>query len=201
MDIRVITLGAQPRLGVDVTAALDSDCGIADPDNGFRLADELGSDYAVLDIEVASERAQAVVNRLRGVLPNAKVIVATGGDQAAAMIDAVAARAVAYLLRPPGAPQLSAALIVVHRSGSPRRGGMNGADVDGRDHELTPMVPLSTLETEIMRRVARGETDQEIAAALYLSRRTVQNYLARVREKTGLRRRAELGAWAAASLG
>jgi len=48
--------------------------------------------------------------------------------------------------------------------------------------------------------VAADRSNAQIAAALYLSRRTVQNYLARVREKTGLRRRAELGAWAAASL-
>jgi len=44
--------------------------------------------------------------------------------------------------------------------------------------------------------VAGGCTDKEIAEKLYISPRTVQNHLTRIREKTGLRRRAELTRWA-----
>jgi DNA-binding CsgD family transcriptional regulator len=39
-------------------------------------------------------------------------------------------------------------------------------------------------------------TDQQISASLYISPRTVQAYLARVRDKTGLRRRSQLARWA-----
>ncbi len=55
---------------------------------------------------------------------------------------------------------------------------------------------LTHLEREILARVARGQTDGHIAAALYMSRRTVQNHLHRIREKTGLLTRAELIRWA-----
>jgi len=44
--------------------------------------------------------------------------------------------------------------------------------------------------------VADGRTDNEIGTQLYISPRTVQNHLTRIREKTGLRRRAELARWA-----
>ena len=55
--------------------------------------------------------------------------------------------------------------------------------------------PLTVLERSIVDRVAGGETDGQIAEALYMSRRTVQNHLSRIRRKTGLRTRAELIRW------
>jgi DNA-binding CsgD family transcriptional regulator len=44
--------------------------------------------------------------------------------------------------------------------------------------------------------VPDGLTDNEIGKQLYISPRTVQNHLTHIREKTGLRRRAELARWA-----
>ena len=55
---------------------------------------------------------------------------------------------------------------------------------------------LAEREHDVLRLVATGSTDKEIAEALYISPRTVQNHLTSVREKTGLRRRAELTRWA-----
>jgi DNA-binding CsgD family transcriptional regulator len=49
--------------------------------------------------------------------------------------------------------------------------------------------------------VGEGLTDKEIAEALYVSPRTVQNQLTSVRRKTGLGRRSELAHWAATHLG
>jgi len=43
---------------------------------------------------------------------------------------------------------------------------------------------------------ASHRPDKEIAATIYISPRTVQNHLTRIREKTGLRRRTELTRWA-----
>ena len=54
----------------------------------------------------------------------------------------------------------------------------------------------ATRELEILRLVADGLTDNEIGKQLYISPRTVQNHLTRIREKTGLRRRSELARWA-----
>jgi DNA-binding CsgD family transcriptional regulator len=55
---------------------------------------------------------------------------------------------------------------------------------------------LGKREHEILRLLARGHTDKEIAATVFISPRTVQNHLTRIREKTGLRRRTELTRWA-----
>ena len=55
---------------------------------------------------------------------------------------------------------------------------------------------LTDREREVLRRLAQGYTDKEIASELYVSARTVQNHLASVRGKLGLNRRAELARWA-----
>ena len=51
---------------------------------------------------------------------------------------------------------------------------------------------LSARERELVALVARGRTDAQIAAELYISIRTVRSHLDRIRDKTGCRRRADL---------
>jgi DNA-binding CsgD family transcriptional regulator len=51
---------------------------------------------------------------------------------------------------------------------------------------------LSPRERELVTLVARGRTDAQIAAQLYITVRTVSSHLDRVRDKTGCRRRADL---------
>jgi DNA-binding CsgD family transcriptional regulator len=51
---------------------------------------------------------------------------------------------------------------------------------------------LSARERELVRLVAQGRTDAQIAAKLYISIRTVRSHPDRIRDKTGRRRRADL---------
>lgn len=51
---------------------------------------------------------------------------------------------------------------------------------------------LSVRELEVLRLVCAGDTDQQIAQALFISVKTVHSHLDRMRDKTGCRRRAEL---------
>jgi len=54
------------------------------------------------------------------------------------------------------------------------------------------LVKLSPRERELVTLVARGRTDAQIAAQMYISVRTVSTHLDRIRDKTGCRRRADL---------
>ena len=51
---------------------------------------------------------------------------------------------------------------------------------------------LSARERELVALVARGQTDAQIAAQLFISVSTVRTYLDRIRDKSGCRRRADL---------
>jgi DNA-binding NarL/FixJ family response regulator len=56
--------------------------------------------------------------------------------------------------------------------------------------------PLSDRETEVVRAIARGRTNQEIGAELFISLSTVKTHVAAVQAKLGVRNRVEIAAWA-----
>lgn len=60
----------------------------------------------------------------------------------------------------------------------------------GEHHRL--LTALSEREVEVLSLVAVGRTDAEVASELYISVKTVHSHLDRIRDKTGVRRRAEL---------
>jgi DNA-binding NarL/FixJ family response regulator len=64
-----------------------------------------------------------------------------------------------------------------------------------------PLAELSEREREIARRVATGASNPEIAAALFLSRKTVERHVSNILAKLGIRNRTELAGALAASLG
>jgi DNA-binding NarL/FixJ family response regulator len=59
-----------------------------------------------------------------------------------------------------------------------------------------PSEPLTTREEEVLRTVARGRTNAEIAAELYISLSTVKSHLASLMTKLGARNRVEIAMWA-----
>jgi DNA-binding NarL/FixJ family response regulator len=54
---------------------------------------------------------------------------------------------------------------------------------------------LSERELDIARSIARGRTNQEIAAELFISLSTVKTHIARIQNKLGVRNRVEIAAW------
>jgi DNA-binding NarL/FixJ family response regulator len=59
-----------------------------------------------------------------------------------------------------------------------------------------PTRPLSERETEVVRAIAGGRTNQEIAAELFISLSTVKSHLSGIQAKLGVRNRVEIAAWA-----
>ena len=59
-----------------------------------------------------------------------------------------------------------------------------------------PAKPLSERETEVVRAIARGRTNQEIAAELFISLSTVKSHVSGIQAKLGVRNRVEIAAWA-----
>jgi DNA-binding NarL/FixJ family response regulator len=60
----------------------------------------------------------------------------------------------------------------------------------------TPAPPLSERELEVVRAIAKGRTNQEIGAELFISLSTVKSHLSTIQTKLGLRNRVEIAAWA-----
>jgi DNA-binding NarL/FixJ family response regulator len=207
MNIRLLLIDDFPLIREGFAAALESDPGLDivgqadDGDAGLRLAHELQPDVIVLDLNMPNMGGLSVLEKLRSRAPEAKVLVVTANERAQPLLDAVAAGATGYLTKRCTCEELRQAVINVHGGGSvisPALAGHLLKEYSRASHggvsTIRPL--LADREHEVLRLLARGHTDKEIGAMVFISPRTVQNHLTHIREKTGLRRRTELTRWA-----
>lgn len=206
MNIRVVVADDFPLVRDGVVRALEQDPAIevvgqaADGREALELAGRLSPDVIILDLRMPGLGGLAVLERLRASHPAIRIIVMTASEQPGMLRDAVAAGAAGYLSKRTTGEELRQAVITAHGGGSiitPALASQLLKELSSSVRgESSLRALLGERELDVMRLVVRGKTDNEIGAALYISPRTVQNHLSRIREKTGLRRRAELTRWA-----
>jgi DNA-binding NarL/FixJ family response regulator len=207
MNIRILLIDDFPLMREGFAEALECDPGLhivgqADNgDEGLRLARELQPDVITLDLHMPGMGGMSVLEQLRTEAPDARVLIVSASEQAQPLLDTVAAGAAGYLTKRCTREELRQAIITVHGGGSiiaPELASHLLREYSRASRgETTHARPLiGQREHEVLRLVCDGCTDREIAQQLYISPRTVQNHLTRLREKTGLRRRAELTRWA-----
>ncbi|MFC9846320.1 LuxR C-terminal-related transcriptional regulator [Streptomyces sp. NPDC060223] len=107
------------------------------------------------------------------------------------VVQALRAGAHGYLLKDLPAEELAQAVRLAHA-------GVTQLDSTVAPHltaalpaAATPTVPLSPRETDILRLLAHGHTNREIAARLYLSEGTVKNHVSRILSRLALRDRTQ----------
>jgi len=126
--------------------------------------------------------------------PEAKVLVLSMQDDARYVHEAFAAGASGYVLKEAAHSELVGAVREVAGGGRyvhPELGArLITAEAEGRAKAEAD--PLSDREREVLRLLALGHTNQEIAKSLYLSVRTVETHRAHVMQKLRLESRAEL---------
>ena len=204
--MRVLLADDFALMRAGVSAALEEDGRITvvgeaeDVEQAVDGARELQPDVVVLDMRMPGGGGLAAMRRLRDAAPLVRVLVLTASDKPASLIEAVEAGAAGYLTKRAKGGELRAAVMAVSQGESVVEPGLAGhlmrelaADSDGP----SVRVSLTVREREILRLVCDGFTDGEIGRRLFVSMRTVQNDLRRIRDKTGLERRSELVRWAA----
>jgi DNA-binding NarL/FixJ family response regulator len=207
MRIRVVVIDDFPLVREGLTASLQVDPAIevvgeaADGEAGLALAREVQPDVVVTDMRMPGLGGPVLLARLRQELPEARVLVVTASEKAETLLEAVAAGAAGYVTKRASGRELRHAVITVHGGGSVitptlARHLLREYSHVSRGEPLSVRPLLAQREQEVLRLLAQGLTDREIGHQLYISPRTVQNHLTRIREKTGMRRRSELARWA-----
>ena len=207
MKIRVLVAEDHPLVREGIVQVLERDPAmdvVGAADNGvaaMELARRLEPDVIVLDLRMPGLGGPVVLERLRAELPQIHALVMTANESPEGLLDAVAAGAAGYLSKRTTGEELRQAVITTYGGGSVITPELAGhllrefsASARGEGSSVRPL--LATRELDILRGVADGLTDSEIGQRLFISPRTVQNHLTRMREKTGVRRRSELARWA-----
>jgi DNA-binding NarL/FixJ family response regulator len=180
----VTILGTQPDFVV-VGEAEDADTAIN------RLL-TLRPDVLLLDLEMPGGDGVDVLRRARENESDTRALVFTAFDADDRILAAVRAGAQGYLLK--GAPreELFRAIRVVHAGGSLLEPVVASKLLRQVRHPATPDVRITVRELEVLRLVARGRQNKEIARDLAVTERTVKFHLSALMRKLGVSNRVEV---------
>jgi DNA-binding NarL/FixJ family response regulator len=145
-------------------------------------------DIAVVDWQLGDGRGSDAIEVLRRRTPDLKVIVLTGAVQPALVREALELGCVGIITKDRAADELFDAIEQASRgevSMSPS--ALSMAVEPGRETDV-----LSDREIEVVRAIARGCSNNEIAEELYLSVNTVRNHIQRISAKLGVGTRLEI---------
>lgn len=138
----------------------------------------------VLDWELAGgEGGVPTIERLRKRLPHARILVFSAYAQADRVRAALAAGAAGYVLKGSPADELISAIRSIAEGGS-----YLGSGISRPGHRFDR---LTTRELEVLRHVARGLSNHEIAEALHVTERTVKFHLSSVFARLSAKRRSQ----------
>ncbi|HJA29219.1 MAG TPA: response regulator transcription factor [Candidatus Olsenella pullicola] len=188
-----IVLGAQPDIEVVGCAS--------DGDEVARLAAELAPDVVLLDIQMPGTDGLVAAERILACQHPPRVVFLTTFSDDEYIVRALSLGAAGYLIKQDVggvAPALRAVMAgrsvlegeVLERAvslGAPAGGG------DASEPDLVAMFPqLTGREREVVRLVAEGLDNREVAAAAYMGEGTVRNHISQILAKLGLRNRTQI---------
>ena len=181
--------------GIDVVgeAAGGEDC--------IRQTGELHPDVVLLDVVMPGRSGIEVLPEVLASSQVTKVLVLSMQDDPAYVREAFTAGANGYLLKEAADSELVQA---IHDVATGRRYvhpilGARLAAAETAAAAKAKADPLSEREHEVLRLLALGHTNQEIAKLLFISIRTAETHRARIMTKLGLRSRAEIVRYALAT--
>ena len=168
-------------------------------EEALEMAPRLRPDLVLLDIDLPGMTGIEAVREMAPRLPDTRIVMLTVSTERRDLLDAVRHGAAGYLTKDLTGDALLRAIRGIRRGDLPMsrvhaamvvehlRGG-RAATASGAD-ELDGV--LSGREQEVLRLLAEGLTDREIASALAISPRTVESHVSSVLRKLGVRNRAE----------
>jgi DNA-binding NarL/FixJ family response regulator len=187
-----LLINAQPDMEVIGEAA--------DGPETVSQARRLDTDVVLLDLSMPGAPGTVIIQRLVRLDPRPRILVLTGHDDPAYSRSALQAGASGYIVKRAAHVELLTAIRAVHQgrtfvdlTRSADQPG--GRDVRPASHDAPvgrEPRPLSRRQAEVLRLLAQGHTNQEAADHLTVSVKTIETYRKRLRDKLGLKSRAQL---------
>ena len=192
-DHVVLRAGLRMLLDVqhDITVAGEA----GDGAEVLRKARELQPDVVLMDLTMPGPPSGDVIREVLRACPQTRVLVLTMHDDPAYLASAMAAGAAGYVVKKVADSELLSAIRAVHA-------GRTFVDLTQSLDTAPRAAPtaakaerpkdLSRRESEVLRLLAQGYSNQQIATQIKVSVKTVETHRTRLSEKLGLKGRAEL---------
>ncbi len=182
----------------------------ADGDSAFDMALEYHPDTILMDVNLPNANGLQVTRRILGALPETRIIILTGYDDAEQVFHALRLGATAYCAKDVPPEEL---LRTIHsvQDGSYLVNGQVmsreelGAWIEQRtgrygsfpaEDQAEAYTPLSPREMEILELVARGASNKDIARRLSISQQTVKNHMTAILRKLRVDDRTQAAVYA-----
>jgi DNA-binding NarL/FixJ family response regulator len=198
-DHEVVRLGLKALLSRHPRFEVVAEAGTAD--EALARARVQKPDVVVMDVRLPGRSGIDATRDIVGELPDTRIIILTSYADDDLLMDAVAAGATGYVLKQIGSDDLVKALESVARGDALLDPAMmNKAFARlreaARKDRGEAFKMLTEQEVKITTLVARGRTNREIAGELFLSEKTVRNYVSSILGKLGLSHRSQAAAYA-----
>jgi two-component system, NarL family, response regulator NreC len=190
--VRVLLVDDHPvvRAGLRLLLAAGGDLTIVgEAETGreaIRLAAELAPDVAVVDLGLPDISGLDVTRAIRTSWPTVRILIVTMYDEDEYVLGVLEAGADGYLLKQSPGDELRKAVLRIHageRVLHPR--ALRALIARATNRAQPPAEALSDREREVLQLLADGATSKEMAAALGLRPKTIENHRARILDKLG----------------
>ena len=198
-DHEIVRLGLKTLIDRQPSFQVIAEAGTAD--EAVEKARVHKPDVIVMDIRLPGRNGIEATREVMRLLPDTKVIMLTSYADDELLMDAIEAGAAGYVLKQIGSDSLLKALETVARGESlldPTLMNKVFARLReaARRERGQAFAGLTEQEVKILALVAEGMTNREIADRIYLSEKTVRNYVSAILGKLGLAHRSQAAAYA-----
>jgi two-component system NarL family response regulator len=191
------------RRGLEMVLGQESDIEVvgeaSDGAEAIKVAAETTPDIVLMDVRMPRRGGIDATTAIKDAVPSAKIIMLTISDEEGDLYDAIKAGAMGYLLKEISIEEVATAVRAVHNGQSLISPSMASkllnefATMVRKDDERqqVPAPRLTDREMEVLRLVAKGLNNRDIAKKLFISENTVKNHIRNILEKLQLHSRME----------
>jgi DNA-binding NarL/FixJ family response regulator len=196
-DHALFRRGLQATLDLEPGIAVVGECG--DGAQALDRATETLPDVILMDVRMPRHDGIEACSAIKEAVPSAKIIMLTMSDEEADLYEAIKAGASGYLLKDLPADELASSIRAVHTGQSlisPTLASKLLTEFAAmvKRTDTTQSIPtprLTSREMEVLKLVARGMNNRDVARDLFISENTVKNHVRNILEKLQLHSRME----------
>lgn len=164
-----------------------------------ELARQTKPDVILLDLKMPNQNGLETIPKIKAISPDSKILVLTGFDESDLAYQSIKAGALGFLLKDATRAQLLQAIRDVANGRASIPPSIAMKVINELDHPAEPIYtanPLTPREVEVLKLIARGLSNQEIAQALFVHERTVAKYVSSILNKLHLANRTQVALYA-----